>query len=144
MSLTRTQSLLCTTTPISLFFQCQVSFRPLSLSVATFVLIEIFCSRVNDTYCIYYWRMFWCIYRKLAWVGFEPTTTEFRSDNFTELSAHEFNSHSEPTLYSYSNFIVCSVSNFISAIAFVSHHACFNWNLLEVITWYICIKNIYV
>ena len=25
----------------------------------------------------------------------------------TELSGHEFNSHSEPTLYSYSNFIVC-------------------------------------
>ena len=40
----------------------------------------------------------------------------------TELSGHEFNSHSEPTLYSYSNFIVCSVSNFISAIAFVSCH----------------------
>ena len=31
----------------------------------------------------------------------------------TELSVPEFNSHSEPTLYSYSNFIVCSVSNFI-------------------------------
>ena len=30
----------------------------------------------------------------------------------TELSGHEFNSHSKPTLYSYSNFIVvCSVSH---------------------------------
>ena len=36
------------------------------------------------------------------------------------------NSHSEPTLYSYSNFIVCSVSHFISAIAFVSRHVYFN------------------
>ena len=27
----------------------------------------------------------------------------------TELSGHEFNSLSEPTLYSYSNFIVCLV-----------------------------------
>ena len=30
----------------------------------------------------------------------------------TELSGHEFNSHSEPTLYSYSNFIFCSVFRF--------------------------------
>ena len=52
----------------------------------------------------------------------------------TELSGHEFNSHSEPTLYSYPNFIVCSVSGFISAIAFVSHHVCFNRIFLEVIT----------
>ena len=39
-----------------------------------------------------------------------------------ELSGNEFNSHSEPTLYSYSNLIVCTVSHFISAIAFVSLH----------------------
>ena len=38
----------------------------------------------------------------------------------TEPSGHEFNSHSDPTLYSYSNSIVCSVSDFISAIAFIS------------------------
>ena len=29
---------------------------------------------------------------------------------------HEFNSNSEPTLYSYFNFIICSVSHFISAV----------------------------
>ena len=52
----------------------------------------------------------------------------------TELSGHELNSHSEPTLYSYSNFIICSVSDFVSAIAFVSRHLCFNWNFLEVTT----------
>ena len=40
----------------------------------------------------------------------------------TELSGHEFNSHSEPILYSYSNFIICSVLSFISAIAFTSRH----------------------
>ena len=55
-----------------------------------------------------------------------------RSMNFvqtlwpTELSGHEFNSHSELTLYSYSNFIVCSVSHFILAIAFISRHVCFH------------------
>ena len=32
------------------------------------------------------------------------------------LIGHEFNSHSEPSLHSNSNFIDCSVSNFISAI----------------------------
>ena len=42
----------------------------------------------------------------------------------TELSGHEFNSQSETTLYSYSNFIVYSVSHFISAIAFVSRDVC--------------------
>ena len=36
---------------------------------------------------------------------FEPTTTE--------LSGYEFNLHSEPTLCTYSNFIVCSVSYFV-------------------------------
>ena len=40
----------------------------------------------------------------------------------TELSNHEFNSYSKPTLYSYFNFIVCSVSSLISAIIFISRH----------------------
>ena len=42
------------------------------------------------------------------------------------LTGHEFNSHSEPSLHSNSNFIDCSVSSFISAIAFVSCHVYFN------------------
>ena len=44
----------------------------------------------------------------------------------TELSGHEFNSHLEPTLYSYFNFIVCSVSDFISAVTIVSRHVYLN------------------
>ena len=36
-----------------------------------------------DTYGIHHWRIIWSSYRKLAWVGFEPTTTEFRSDTLT-------------------------------------------------------------
>ena len=39
---TRTQNQLCTTTPISSFVQCLISFRLLPSSVATFILIEIF------------------------------------------------------------------------------------------------------
>ena len=37
MSSTRTQSQLCTATPISLFAQCLISFRLLPASVATFI-----------------------------------------------------------------------------------------------------------
>ena len=37
-----------------------------------------------DTYGIHHWRIFRSSYRKLAWVGFEPTTTEFRSDALTD------------------------------------------------------------
>ena len=45
-------------------------------------------------------------------------TTEglFAALNSVEISGHEFNSYSEPTLYSYSNFIICSVSSFISPV----------------------------
>ena len=38
----------------------------------------------NDTYGIHHWRILWNSYRKLAWVRFEPTTTEFRSDAVTD------------------------------------------------------------
>ena len=36
------------------------------------------------TYGIHHRRIFWSSYRKLAWVGFEPTTTAFRSDALTD------------------------------------------------------------
>ena len=42
MSSTRTQSQFCTASPISSFVQCHSSFRSLPLSLATFILIEIF------------------------------------------------------------------------------------------------------
>ena len=38
----------------------------------------------TDTYGIHHWKILWSSYRKLAWVGFEPTTTEFRSDALTD------------------------------------------------------------
>ena len=40
MNSTRTQSQLCIATPISSFVQCQVSFRLLPSSVATFIYIK--------------------------------------------------------------------------------------------------------
>ena len=53
----------------------------------------------------------------------------------TELLGRELNSDSEPTFYSYSNCIICSMSYFILAIAFVRRHVCFHQHFLEVITW---------
>ena len=38
----------------------------------------------TDTYGIHHGRILWNSYRKLAWVGFEPTTTEVRSDALTD------------------------------------------------------------
>ena len=35
-------------------------------------------------YGIHHWRILWSSYRKLAWVGFEPTAAEFRSDSLTD------------------------------------------------------------
>ena len=32
------------------------------------------------TWCNHHWRILWSSYRKSAWVGFEPMTTEFRSN----------------------------------------------------------------
>ena len=57
----------------------------------------------------------------------------------TGLSSHEFNWHSEPTFYSYSSFIVCSVSGFIlglplSVATFIQ--LTFSWaNHMIVVEW---------
>ena len=87
------------------------------------------------------WRIIWSSDRKLAWGGYELTITEFRSDALTYcLSGHEFNSNSDPFLYSYSNYIVCLVFDFISSIAFISRHFYFtlkfSWgNHMSVAEW---------
>ena len=91
MRSTCTQSQLCTATPVSSFVQCQISFRLLPLSVTTFILIKIL-HRVNqfsvaawtDTYGVHHWTILRNSYRNLAWVGFEPTTTESYSDALTD------------------------------------------------------------
>ena len=53
----------------------------------------------------------------------------------TEESNHDINLQSDPTLYSYSNFIVCLVADFISAIPFLCDHIYFNRNFAEVNIW---------
>ena len=81
----------------------------------------------DDTYGIHLWRIISSSNRKLAWVGFEPTTTKFFWDALTDWAIKPWaHLHSEPTLYSYSNFIVCSVSRFVLGYAFVSGHVYLN------------------
>ena len=39
---------------------------------------------MHDTYDIHHWSILWSSYWKLAWVGFEPVITEFRSNALTD------------------------------------------------------------
>ena len=80
-----------------------------------------------DTYGIHHWRILWSSYRKLAWVGFEPTTTEFRSDALTDWAIRPW-----VQLTLRANFVqllqfhlFVQYSRFISVFAFVSRHICF-------------------
>ena len=40
-------------------------------------------AETKNIYGTQHWRILWSSYRKLAWVGFEPTTTEFHSEALT-------------------------------------------------------------
>ena len=103
----------------------------------------------TDTYGVHHWYI-WCSplihmvfttegFFEVAlesWVRLEPTTTEFLSDALTDWAIRPWLQHAlTANLYSYSNFIVCSVSDFISAIAFVSCHVLFSRNFVDIITW---------
>ena len=85
-------------------------------------------------YGILHWRIFIVSYRKLAWVGFEPTTVEFRSGALTDWVIRPWVQLAVSqlcTATSISSFVQCS--RFIWAIAFVSRHLCFKRNLAWVI-----------
>ena len=79
---------------------------------------------------------FWSSYRKLNWVGFEPTTTELRSDTLMDWATMPWiqlalRANFVQLLQSHL-FVQCS--HFISVIAFVSRHICFKQNLAQVTT----------
>ena len=91
----------------------------------------------TDTYGIHHWRILWSSYRKLAWVGFEPTTTQFRSDALTDWAIRPW-----VQLVLRANFaqllqLHCSVSGFISAIALASCHILFLFLLIPLWQTYI-------
>ena len=126
-----------------LFFQCS-RFISVFVFVSHHICIKRILAQVVtlvaewiDTYGIHHWRIFRSSYRKLAWVGFEPTTTEFRSDALTDWAIRPWVQFAVRAnfvqLLHFHLFVQCS--RFISAIALISHHVCFNLSLLEVITW---------
>ena len=80
-------------------------------------------------------KVIWSSNRKLAWVGFEPTTTEFYSDARTDWVRRPWVQLAlRANFLQLIHFVVCSVSDFILVIAFVSCHVYFNGNFLEKIT----------
>ena len=74
-------------------------------------------------YGIHHWKILWSTYRKIAWVWFEPTTTNLNPCSHA-LTDCAIRPGVQLTLRT--NFVQllqfhrCSVSNSISAIAFVS------------------------
>ena len=112
------------------FVSCHICLKQNLVQVITLVAEWI------DTYGIHHWRIFWSSYRKLAWVGFEPTTTEFRSEALTDWAIRPWAQlalrANFEQLLQFHLFVKCS--HFISAIAFVSRHICFKRNLAQVIT----------
>ena len=74
-------------------------------------------------------------YRKLAWVGFEPTTTELRINALTNIAIRSW-----VQLAPSANFVqlpqfhlLVQCSRFIWVFAFVSHQICFKRSLAQVI-----------
>ena len=78
---------------------------------------------------IYVYIYIYSSYRKLAWVGFEPTTTEFHSDiwNSVQLALGA----NFVQLLQCHLFFQCLC--FISVFAFISHYICFKHSLTQVI-----------
>ena len=97
-----------------------------------------------DTYGIHHWSILRSSYRQLAWVGFQPTITEFRSDALTDWAIRPW-----VQLALRANFVqllkfhlFVQYSRSILAIAFVSRHIFFKRNVAQVITW--VQRNIYI
>ena len=85
------------------------------------------------------WRIFRSSYRKLAWVGFEPITTEFLSDTLTKLAIRPWvqvpvRANFVQLLQFHLFHLLVQCSCFISVFAFVSHHICFKRCLTQLIT----------
>ena len=77
------------------FSGCGFKSHSAQLSIATFQNPSV----VNTYKYIHHWRILRSSYRKLAWVGFEPTTTELHSDMYICIYTH--------ALYIYTLLIHC-------------------------------------
>ena len=93
-------------------------------------------SYIYMVYGMHHWKIFRSSCRKLAWVGFEPTITEFRSDTLTDWGIRPWVQLALRAnlvqLLQFHLFVQCS--RFILVFAFVSRHICFKRSLVQVIT----------
>ena len=75
-------------------------------------------------------------YRKLAWMGFESTTTEFHSDALTDWAIRPWvqlalrANFLQPLQFHL--FVLCS--RFVSFFAFVNRHICFKQGIAQLFT----------
>ena len=148
---TRTLSQLFTATPISLYcslftfhFGYCLRQSPHLLQAKSRTSNHMSATEWIDTYGIHHWRILRSSNRKLAWVGFHLTTTEFSSDALTNLTIRPwFQLALRANCAQLLKFhIFVQFSRFILAIAFVSRHIYFKRNLAQVITW--VQQNIYI
>ena len=110
---------------VFVFFSRHICFKQSLAQVITLVVKWI------DTYGIHHCMIFRSSYRKLAWVVFEPTTSEFRSDALTNWTIRPWVQLTVRAnfiqLLQFDLFFQCS--RFISVFAFVSCHI-FWWSLI--------------
>ena len=96
MSSTRTQSQLCTATPISSFAQCPISFRPLPSSVTTFIWIEVFLKFSDMCMCVcvcqFYFNTSGAYFVSLLNCSFNCFFLQFVNKNFLISFSYRFDS----------------------------------------------------
>ena len=102
------------------------------------IYIYIYIYTYTYTYIYIYSSLkdFWSSYRKLTWVRFEPTTTEFCSDALTDWDIRPWVQLALIAkfvrLLQFHLFVQCS--HFILAIVFASCYICFKRYLSQIIT----------
>ena len=76
-----------------------------------YICMYVYVYAVILCYCVHHSKIFWSIYRKLVWVGFESKTTEFLLDTLTDWAIRQTQRQTR----------LLSVRLNNSAIAFLSH-----------------------
>ena len=113
----------------------RANFVELSNFISLFSVSVLFRS-LPSSVTSYHWKIFRSSYRKLAWVEFEPTTTELCSDTLTDWAIGPWVQLTFRAnfiqLLQFHLFVQCSRS--ILVFAFVRRHICFKRTLEEAIT----------
>ena len=75
-------ALLCLSIYLSIYLSIDLSLY--IYKNILYIYIYIYISYIFLYVYIHHWQIFWSSYRTLAWVGFEPPTTEFCSNALTD------------------------------------------------------------